>query len=69
MKAKYTIIYTQRWQTGSVWHALAKMKRVEVDCDDSNRFLKLAEEVGTNDIQFVFNGWPLMQGEKDIDLY
>jgi len=68
MKTKYTVIYTQRWQTGSHWNALTKMKRVEVDCDDTNRLFKLAEEVGTEDIQYIFEGWPPMQGEKTVDL-
>ena len=67
MKTKYTVIYTQHWQTGSHWNALTKMKRVEVDCDDTNRLFKLADEVGTEDIQYIFEGWPPMQGEKTVD--
>jgi hypothetical protein len=64
MKFKYTVIYTNRWQSG--YYALTRMKRVEIECDDTNRLDKLAHEVGTKDIQFIFDGWPLMVGENDI---
>lgn len=60
---KYTVVYTVRWSSGSHWHALTKMKRVEIECNDSNRSQKLAEAVGTEDIQYVFLGHPPMLGE------
>lgn len=61
---KYTVIYTERWQSGSHWHALTKMKRVELECDDSNRANRITEIVGTEDIQYIFHGWPMMLGEE-----
>ena len=66
MKTKYTVIYTKRWQSGSHWHALTKMKRVEIECDDSNRAVKLSEAVGTEDIEYTLKGWPLMIGEEEV---
>ena len=65
--SKYTVIYTRRWQTGSHWHALTKMERVEIECNESELMPKLVEIVGTEDIQYIFQGWPLLQGEKSID--
>jgi len=68
MKTKYTVIYTKRWQSGSHWHALTKMKRVEVECDDTNRVAKLTEAVDKEDIDYIFKGWPLMVGgDSDVD--
>ena len=44
------------------------MKRVEIECDDTNREAKVAEAVDTEDIQYIFKGWPLMIGEdSDVD--
>jgi len=63
MKNKYTVIYTRRWVSGSHHHALTKMSRVEVECDDTNRLDKLGEAVDTDDIQYIFNGWPPMVEE------
>jgi hypothetical protein len=39
------------------------MKRVEVDCDDLNRMAKIIEAIDNEDIQYIFMGWPLLQGE------
>ena len=69
MKTKYTVIYTKRWQSGSHWHALTKMKRVEIECDDTNRGQKLSEAVDTEDIEYTFKGWPLMLGEEVGDVF
>lgn len=64
MKSKYTVIYTERWMSGSQYHAMTKMMRVEIDCGDKNIMNQLHELVGTTDIQYIFEGWPLLQGEK-----
>lgn len=64
MKSKYTVIYTERWMSGSQYHAMTKMMRVEIECDGSNMMTQLVELVGTADIQYIFEGWPLLQGEK-----
>jgi len=69
MKTKYTVIYTKRWQSGSHWHALTKMKRVEIECNDTNRAAKLAEAVDTEDIQYIFKDWPPMLGEEVGDVF
>jgi hypothetical protein len=60
---KYTVIYNERWQSGSHWHCLTKMKRIEIEFNDSNLFQKISNEVGSEDICFIFEGWPKMQGE------
>ena len=65
MKSKYTVVYTDRWQSGSHHHALTKMKRVELDCNDSNRLPQIVALVGTEDVQYIFEGWPKMLGETD----
>jgi len=69
MKTKYTVIYTKRWQSGSHWHALTKMKRVEIECDDTNRVAKLTEAVDKEDIDYIFKGWPPMLGEEVGDVF
>ena len=63
MKNKYTVIYVKSWQSGSHWHSLTKMARVEVD--DDNLTPNLMEAVEYEDIQFVFVGWPPMVGEAE----
>lgn len=66
MKNKYTVIYTERWQSGSHHHALTKMKRVEVDFDEGSLMDQLVKSVGTEDIQFIFVGWPMLEGERNV---
>lgn len=59
---RYTVIYNVRWQTGSHWHTLTKVKRVEVETNEK-LIEQIIEKVGSPDIQFIFEGWPKMQGE------
>lgn len=63
---KYTVIYTERWQTGSHWHALTKAKRIETK--NNKEIMKVAiEQCGTEDIQYIFNGHPTFVGEEVVD--
>lgn len=68
MKTKYTVIYTVRWSSGSHCHAQTKMKRVELEFDetrDGTDISAIADIVGTDDIQYIFPGWPPLVGETE----
>jgi hypothetical protein len=60
---KYTVIYNHRWQSGSHWHSLTKMARVELD---SNKAIlpQISQIIDSDDICFLFEGWPKMEGEE-----
>lgn len=59
---RYTVIYNIRYNKGSHSYVNIKVKRIEVE---SNEKLveQIIEKVGSPDIQYIFEGWPKMQGE------
>lgn len=59
---KYTVIYTERWMSGSCWHALTKMKRVELPSTE-NIWQQIIDIIRTEDIQYIFVGHPKLEGE------
>lgn len=61
---RYTVIYNVLMPTkfGSRWHTLTKVKRIEVENNDK-LIEQIIDKVGSPDIQYIFEGWPKMQGE------
>ncbi len=64
-KIKYTVIYNKRWQSGSHTHCLTKMRRIEIQDNGGDLLQRIINEVNSEDIQYIFLGWPMMQGETD----
>ena len=57
MKRKLTVIYNSRWSSGGNQHCLTKHTRIEVD-KNLPIMPQVINEVGTEDIVFLFEGWP-----------
>lgn len=60
---KYTIIYEERWQSGSHWHSLTKCARF-----DNLSIKRIMESDYGQKAVFVFEGWPLMVGTTEIEM-
>lgn len=59
---RYTVIYNIRYNKGSYFYVNTKVKRIEVESKDK-LVEQIIEIVGSPDIQYIFEGWPKMQGE------
>jgi hypothetical protein len=55
----YTIIYLERWQSGSHWHQIEKMARV---CGTPQQII----EKYPNTV-YIFEGLPLLEGQTEIN--
>lgn len=60
MKKQYTVIWEDRWQSGSHHHCLTK--RTFIECDDIKDFL-INSELGHR-ARFIFEGFQLTIGEE-----
>lgn len=57
----YTIVYEERWQSGSIWHAATKIARIETN--PGELVGSALNRLHLHDAQFIFPGWPLLEGE------
>lgn len=68
MDNKYTAIYVEGWMSGSHYHSITKMKRIELhDCETIRDMLD-REELGDT-VQYLFHGHPPMQGEDERPIH
>lgn len=58
----YTAIYIERWMSGSNWYTNTKIHRFKTD--DLSKLMK--SDLGQN-TQYLFHGWPRLEGESDND--
>ena len=63
VETKYTAIWTDRWQSGSHWHCLAKIKRIELEKNETVADALTREGIADS-TDFLFVGWPKLQGEE-----
>lgn len=64
---KYTVIYNKRWMTGSHWHTSTQMKRIEL-ANTHNLCEQISNIIESENIIFLFEGWPLMVDETPKDV-
>lgn len=57
---KYTVIYNLN--SDDRWRVITKVKRVEFESNE-NLVEQIIEAINTANIQYIFEGWPKMQGE------
>ena len=60
---KFTVIYEERWQSGSHWHCLTKVARF-IDTPIE----KIMKSPYGEKARFIFEGHPLMVGMTEIEL-
>lgn len=59
---EFTSIYIETWQTGSHCHSLTKMKRIRQK--NGETVLDMLKREGIDEAtQYLFHGWPKLQGE------
>jgi len=63
---KFTAIYVDSWMSGSHMQSLTKMKRC-VQLEDETVSGMLKREGIENTVQYLFNGWPTLQGESEAE--
>lgn len=59
---RYTVIYNLNWRSDDCWRVITKVKRVEFESNE-NLVEQIIAAINTADIQYIFEGWPKMQGE------
>lgn len=59
----YTAIYEERWQTGSHWHCLTKIRRIVLNVNETVKDMLIREGID-RDIVYLFHGHSRLQGEK-----
>lgn len=59
---KYTIIYKEMRQSCARHYSVTQMKRIEVN-SESNFLTEVYDQIGTENILFIFEGWPKLEGE------
>jgi hypothetical protein len=60
---KITVVYNDRWQSGSHWHCLTKHKRLELN-ENEPVMTQVVAAVVSEDVVFIFEGWPKHLGEE-----
>lgn len=63
---KFTAIFTESWVAGSHMHTLTRMRRIE-QLDGETVEDMLAREGIEDNMLYLFEGHPLLQGESDND--
>lgn len=67
MPTKFTAIYIKAWMSGSHYQSITKMRRCEQK--DGETVLDMLKREGVEDsVQFLFNGWPTLQGEIKAEI-
>lgn len=59
---KFTAIYVDSWMSGSHMHYLTKFKRIRQKDGETPLDMLKREDLEFS-VQYLFHGWPLMQGE------
>lgn len=63
-KLLYTVIYTERWMSGSHWHSLVHFERCQ-KLSDSETVQEMLERLNLQDcVNYIFEGHPKLEGEQ-----
>ena len=63
-KLLYTVIYTERWMSGSHWHSVVKFERCQ-KLSASETVQEMLERLNLQDYaNYVFEGHPKLEGEQ-----